>query len=538
MERGSRKHWQDVATVQGNPVWWNTSGREWAYFPCLQPGEFQADCASFSAFPMDHRSNQSSRMEKTFDRFRPTMGRTSSCSPRNSSCSTCCCHCCCNISCYGDWRTSTNGDGGPVWLGQHFPGCCFDQNGFGSKVWSCSPLFHRVCRASGSYFWRTAALLDCHPGFWSEHHGTCVHLRCWIMVIGQQSQYIPAGQGHSTWTYFMHIMYTNKILYIKLFITIYVFMAYDCVSSYNMTNLTHNIAIFIDPFRNILAKATPSSSLMTRPRSFWRTAEMPKSENKKIQKKSKYITWQKQVFPSQEGGTDGPPITLREALQQIERGGFVDYEVAGHICARPAEVCQNADEQDRRGANPFICRDFLHLFWPSENLNSIKMFRHTLQVWNQHQGKCSDGVETSGGEACQRQVQERCKLLRCQTHSWVTSSETGLVYAPNVIQYSKQSQSFELCVDFSQFGSWKLVHVGIQILKIQVIPLKPHCSRCGGSAPTRTKRWSALPSLWCCWNQSLFCQQGNAKGCSDFDFESFKLPIGPKIETSISNCDL
>lgn len=46
-------------------------------------------------------------------------------------------------------------------------------------------------------------------------------------------------------------------------------------------------------------------------------------------------------------GHDGVPMTVRSALQQVELAGLVDYELAGHSCARPAAVCQNQDEEDR-----------------------------------------------------------------------------------------------------------------------------------------------------------------------------------------------
>ena len=46
-------------------------------------------------------------------------------------------------------------------------------------------------------------------------------------------------------------------------------------------------------------------------------------------------------------GNDGIPMTLRSALQQVELSGLVDYELAGHHCARPASVCQNQEEEDR-----------------------------------------------------------------------------------------------------------------------------------------------------------------------------------------------
>lgn len=40
-------------------------------------------------------------------------------------------------------------------------------------------------------------------------------------------------------------------------------------------------------------------------------------------------------------------MTLRSALIQIEQGGLVDWQLAGHECARPASVCQGSEEEDR-----------------------------------------------------------------------------------------------------------------------------------------------------------------------------------------------
>ena len=48
-----------------------------------------------------------------------------------------------------------------------------------------------------------------------------------------------------------------------------------------------------------------------------------------------------------EHGRDGDPCTLRAALQAVEKRGVVDFELAGHQCSRPAEVCQGQEEDDR-----------------------------------------------------------------------------------------------------------------------------------------------------------------------------------------------
>lgn len=48
-----------------------------------------------------------------------------------------------------------------------------------------------------------------------------------------------------------------------------------------------------------------------------------------------------------EHGNDGDVTSLRSALIQIEREGLVDYELSGHLCNRPATVCQGSEEIDR-----------------------------------------------------------------------------------------------------------------------------------------------------------------------------------------------
>lgn len=50
-------------------------------------------------------------------------------------------------------------------------------------------------------------------------------------------------------------------------------------------------------------------------------------------------------------GNDTAPMTLRNVLIKLERQSIVDYELAGHTCARPAAVCQGQEEEDRPGLN-------------------------------------------------------------------------------------------------------------------------------------------------------------------------------------------
>ena len=46
----------------------------------------------------------------------------------------------------------------------------------------------------------------------------------------------------------------------------------------------------------------------------------------------------------QESGGDSETMTLRQALQKIERDGVVDYSVGGHSCERPPEVAQGLSD--------------------------------------------------------------------------------------------------------------------------------------------------------------------------------------------------
>ena len=46
----------------------------------------------------------------------------------------------------------------------------------------------------------------------------------------------------------------------------------------------------------------------------------------------------------QEQGSDSNVMGLREALQQIERTGLVDFKLGGHRCERPPAVQQGRDD--------------------------------------------------------------------------------------------------------------------------------------------------------------------------------------------------
>ena len=46
-------------------------------------------------------------------------------------------------------------------------------------------------------------------------------------------------------------------------------------------------------------------------------------------------------------GHDGDVIPLREIMQEVEKTGMVDFELAGHTAVRPPAVCQGAESEDR-----------------------------------------------------------------------------------------------------------------------------------------------------------------------------------------------
>ena len=46
-------------------------------------------------------------------------------------------------------------------------------------------------------------------------------------------------------------------------------------------------------------------------------------------------------------GNDTAPCTIRAAIHSVEQAGTVDFELAGHSCNRPPEVCQGSEEEDR-----------------------------------------------------------------------------------------------------------------------------------------------------------------------------------------------
>ena len=52
------------------------------------------------------------------------------------------------------------------------------------------------------------------------------------------------------------------------------------------------------------------------------------------------------IHLGQENGTDSEVMSLRDALQKVERGGLVDFKLGGHRCERPPEVQQGrADDR-------------------------------------------------------------------------------------------------------------------------------------------------------------------------------------------------
>ena len=56
------------------------------------------------------------------------------------------------------------------------------------------------------------------------------------------------------------------------------------------------------------------------------------------------------VVMEDSSGHDGELSTLRSVLQEVERAGLVEFELAGHTVQRPAAVCQG-EEGDRPGSN-------------------------------------------------------------------------------------------------------------------------------------------------------------------------------------------
>jgi hypothetical protein len=62
----------------------------------------------------------------------------------------------------------------------------------------------------------------------------------------------------------------------------------------------------------------------------------------------------------QEESGDSPVLSLREALQKIEKSGFIDYSLGGHACSRPPSVTQGkADDMFEiipENGNPLVWR--------------------------------------------------------------------------------------------------------------------------------------------------------------------------------------
>ena len=69
------------------------------------------------------------------------------------------------------------------------------------------------------------------------------------------------------------------------------------------------------------------------------------------------------LFPLQSGqeeSGDSPVLSLREALQKIEKSGFMEYTLGGHSCTRPPSVTQGkADDMFEivpENGNPLLWR--------------------------------------------------------------------------------------------------------------------------------------------------------------------------------------
>ena len=74
---------------------------------------------------------------------------------------------------------------------------------------------------------------------------------------------------------------------------------------------------------------------------------------------------------------DSRVMSLREALQSVEKSGFIEYTLGGHSCSRPAAV-QQGHEDDRFDIAP---EDGNPLVWranaiPSKQLKAANVASH------------------------------------------------------------------------------------------------------------------------------------------------------------------
>ena len=58
-------------------------------------------------------------------------------------------------------------------------------------------------------------------------------------------------------------------------------------------------------------------------------------------------------------GRDNPVMSLKAALQAVERGGLVDFQLGGHTCTRPAAVVQGQTDYSK------LCQSWPHVFTSS-----------------------------------------------------------------------------------------------------------------------------------------------------------------------------
>ena len=59
------------------------------------------------------------------------------------------------------------------------------------------------------------------------------------------------------------------------------------------------------------------------------------------------ITLNHSITLKDDEGNDSNQQTLRDVLIGLEQKSIVDYELAGHNCARPPGVCQGQESEDR-----------------------------------------------------------------------------------------------------------------------------------------------------------------------------------------------
>ena len=144
-------------------------------------------------------------------------------------------------------------------------------------------------------------------------------------------------------------------------------------------------------------------------------------------------------------GKDGPLLPLRNVIQDIERTGVVDFDLAGHSFSRPAAVYQEATQDDQHLAIKCLHVGFdfatkwpLNIFCkgPSAlcNLCAASGFFRP-KVWDQCEGL--HGLETLGGSASEYQEQELRFLLWSRGDSWQPRCGAGYWSWGHLLKLSK-----------------------------------------------------------------------------------------------------